>query len=325
MSLCAIIKISEFHENPKNAVSSVLASKDRFKELHIISPAYVEGEDIYIGWKNDKVKLEAYMTVTVESVINIDTITSQYVIYINPYCSVSLSAIELLQRDAKLSNQNETFFGLASGVKINKTSLWNGFFIVMAFIYFVWAKWENYKFFTNVDVTMQAIIQKGKKRYIPKRSTFIKYLQSPDVRKRINPIDIQMCMTESDQSPFDHLWWTIRTNKLFDFGWFWAIPILKPWMYFVGTLWATSVATCGIFVKAALYQIGISSVNQYNQSILLIPLLVLLMFWSAVWICAVYATSRLYKFKWALQMSLMMPVYVLGLPFVILYSWLIKP
>ena len=299
--LAAVVYISEFKENASNAVKSVLGARDCFSELHVIGQA--EGVQLYDGWDEDREKL-GDVQVKFAPKLDAKNVDADYVVEIPPHCHVSHAGIVRLQQEAKYSSREQTHFSLAAGIKLGGASLWLGFMVVIAFISSVWYRLQ-----------MRAIIQKGKHRYVAERPVYMRYWRAPEVRQRVVPEDMSTAVVEPRTSPFRFLWWTLRTHKHLTLWWLWIVPMPKLWMWFFAGYWGLAVVTCADLLMRL---VGRSYVAGFVT-------MIFAGFWVLNWIAALYTTSCFYKFRWLLPLSLALPVYVVAFPFIMLYTWLIKP
>ena len=323
MSLAAVIHISEFKENAFNAVSTVLGAKDRFQEVHIVYPGYVEGVQLYDGWDKHSQELDA-AGILVHFVGELDAaqMKADYAVKIPPACFVKPGGIDLLQKDMRGSAPCETHFGLAAGVKLATASLWHGYLTVLAFIFFVWSRFERHKLCVETDVQARAVVRKGKHKYVATLPRWMQYVSKAQVRPRIVPQDVSLALVDTEGG-FRFVWWTLRMNQFLSASWLWFIPLPRPWMATFGAYWLATFYSCVEVVKIVLFFAGVRPVTGYTAWSM--TTVVMVSMWVINWMMALYASSRFYKFRWQFALSLAMPIYILTLPFALAYARLVDP
>lgn len=325
MSLAAIIYISEFKENPQNAVKSVLENKDRFSEIHFVFPGYVEGNALYDGWEADKNTLNEHeITIFHDHFLNKETIDTEYIVEIPPYCFVKKAGIEKLQDAIRNCTEVETHFGLATGIKTQEGfSIWYGYLLVLSFFFAIWSHFERNKFFQSTDVRVTAIVRKGKHKYIPSLPSMYKYIKKDQVKPLIEPDDASVALLEPNISGRRYIWWTIRTNPYLNMFWLRCLPMIKPWMVFFLFYWIASFWSCVEFIKMCLYFARIRVIEGYNPWS--VASAAFLTVWVFHWITVLVASTSRYKFKWQFYITFLTPLYTLTFPIVALYARLMNP
>ena len=322
MSQAAIIEITH-EQNIKQAIDSVWESRCVYSELHIIDQTYDEDNAFYYEGFQEKIKAleENDIKVMFESSISIETIQTEYIVNIHPWCHVTRSGINELQNRTKKnsSTQWETHFGLETHINLVQTSFFYGYFLITAFIFLIWSRFEQSKMFKSTDVTMTAIVKKGKYKNIAVRTNNIsKYVLNPETAKILSTKNYKACVLNPEIEGLDFVHQNLKENKYFKTGWFHWLPFCKFWFIFYAFYWVynltISIYFIRILMKILARKIPASEIYYSFSSMFLFLTYIL------NWIMVIYASSRWYTFNWQFTMSFFSPFYALTFPVMLVYA-----
>ena len=159
----AIIKRTDWDENPQLAVQSVIRNHEHFSELHFVDAVWNVDCIDYKGWhEQDLPALKKFhIKVVVHSKLDPNKIGASLVVELSPYCQVMPGGMNTLMdqvRESITENQSLTHFAVEAGTYIpTNVGLWKkhpmmipdaftsyGFFIALFVFDFIRRYWLNF-------------------------------------------------------------------------------------------------------------------------------------------------------------------------------------
>lgn len=318
MSLAAVIRISEFHENPRNAVTSVYKNRDRFSELYIVYPGHDEEEALYEDFEEQRATMEsAKITVKIVEALAEDAIQADYVVEINPYCDVKTGAMNMLQRASKKAHPTKTKFALASGIALPDFNLWYGYLLVANFFFFLWSRWEQRKMYYHTDVRMTAVTRNGRHKFISRKPLLLSYFWNPQSTAKIVPEDRTVSVVRPELRGSKFVQWSVNRQAYLRFSWFYWLPLPRLWMILFGLYWIMTFGSLTQGLRLALVVLRISPAPLI--SLISMTNIGLISGWLINWAVFVYSAAIYYSFPRQFQLVLLMPFYILTFPLMLVY------
>jgi len=221
--LSAVIHVTNFGESPEPAVKSIIASKDRFKEVHFIYPTFQsEEESMYPSWKEDKVQLEG-IRILFHILLHAHLLDSDCIIVeIPPNCAVKQGAFNKIQNMMKSVNTKQHTCSLASTSSLPQGSFWVGFFVILQVIESIWNRiFERGKLIEYTDVKAYFLIKKGKIAQFPEAGG---YLFNSGVIPKVYSDGTAVLQQQSFASVFEYLMWRLHTHANLKLMGLWIFP-----------------------------------------------------------------------------------------------------
>lgn len=302
--LSGVIHVTNFGESPETAVKSIIASKDRFKEVHFIYPTFQsEEESMYPGWKEDKAQLGEQIRVLFHIMLHAHLLDPDCIIVeIPPNCIVKQGAFTKIQNIMKSTDARQHTCSLASTSSLPQWSFWVGFFVILQVIESIWNRiFERGKLIEYTDVKAYFLIKKGKTAHFPDASGYI--FNSGTVPKVYS--DGTAVLQQTFPSVYEHLMWRLHTHVNLKLLGLWVFP------YFVN-----------YFILAiswpAILRGAIAFDSFYFASYVILVYLVEVV--MSYWIGSYYI-----KTPKRLVYSLLFPIYWALFPWVLVYARLTVP
>jgi len=305
MSLAAVIQIGAFNECPRNAIKSVIESRDRFDELHIICPHYMENMVFYDEFEKDVSVLENnQIKIFYESELDVKSIAANYIVQIPPNCRILKSGIDGLQKRIKKSTESESTFIFQSLVVLKEWSLTYGFLFVTSLWILFWNQWQRNKVWQHTDVTVGAILQKGNHRYIPSYSNWTLWNTRSHIAPRLVGQVPSVCILKGDSCHVETYLWK---SKYFTFWGTW-------WVMFIWCYWSFFMVTTAQLLNFGFVLFG-WKLFEAIEAIPMLPVILVVPLWIINWVVMIYATSLTHRFPRMLGLSLFVNFYIILFPF----------
>jgi hypothetical protein len=302
--LSAVIRISNFGESPEPAVKSIIANKDRFKEVHFIYPSFQsEEESMYLGWKDDKINLGEHIRVLFHVMLHAHLLDPDCIIVeIPPNCEMKQGAFTKIQNIMRSLDTKQNTCSLASTNSLPQGSFWVGFFIILNVIETIWNRlFERGKLIEYTDVKAYFLLKKGKVAYFPDSGGYL--FNSGTVPKVYS--DGTAVLKQNFASVYEHLMWRLHNHANLKLMGLWIFPYSINY-FILAISWP------------AILRGAIAFDNVYFASYVLLVYFVEVIF--SYWIGSYYI-----KTPKRLVYSLLFPIYWALFPWILIYARLTVP
>lgn len=224
MSLCAVIHITNFNESPRPAIQSIIANKDRFKQIHFVYPLYQSEEDsMYPEWlKEDKNLLGGGIEVFFHIALHAQALDANCIIVEIPAnCEVKQGAFSKIQNIMKSADTKQNTCALATTTSLPYFSIWGGFFVILQVIESIWNRiFERGKLIEYTDIKAYFLIKKGKVQYFPDNNGYLFNMGTiPKVYS-----DGTAVLRPNNFSIFEFLMWRLHTHANLKLLGLWVLP-----------------------------------------------------------------------------------------------------
>lgn len=284
LAYAAVIKISNYRENPDRALRSILRLKAKFPIVYMVSKDAV---------KYDKDK---YSELTIEQVprfqkkkvpADIDAI-----LLIPPHCSFTAGTLDKLEVQVRESHFVQQTFSIRTVESYNPTewkSWWlYGLIVVMTVWDFFHMRFDRYKIYRGNDIVMLTLTKKCGKKFVssPYGNRLLNVTCAPSLYD-------EHAVVKSTHNDFNYILRNLKTHPHYGWG---------LWMFFFFFFYCWNIVLTVMFVQKTL------------------PLFVLGCIWVAMFCTIELITSPYMKLKYKYMYSMLFPLFVLMFPFVAIYA-----
>lgn len=239
----AVVEKSDFDENPRNAIKSLLVNQKRVTGLHLVEFGYDSSKPLYPGWNEDLASLrQANLDPVWHNELDLTLLKkeTEAIVFIPPDAEVKDSAFHQLQDSMEAAPDLGTW-AVTSEVDLRSNNTWYGvpaygFLLVVYLMDAVRWAFSLTRYHRTFDLRAHAVVRTYKNRVTlvqPRWWFHVLYTRvAGTVRGGIG------CKQVPDQLGWTYLWRTIRLHAhLSLFSLWWPLVFLAYYWLFALPWW----------------------------------------------------------------------------------------
>lgn len=225
MKFSVVISVSSYEEDIGSVCTSVLNNKQFVKDVHIIHPTF-KGNEQHNKLYLDQLRSNGIQVKRDASYDPANFDNSDVILWIPPYCEMTLGDFNELQYRANTANEKQTHFGLGTTYTLPGFSIFYGYISVMMVIQWVMnVFWNHRKLYFFSDIRGYFLINKGNHKFIPSEYSYLWNIWNPNVMRK-NYKNATIYHEQKRESSYSFTKWLIYHNLPFGL---WILIFLPIW------------------------------------------------------------------------------------------------